>query len=183
MGWSASVLSDCSDQKIAQTGIKASLGAFCQVEPLTGGAPNGRSWPADSPDQPVDPSKDMRISGSFYGVTVSPADGSVFMLTGSSPIAVLPHVYKKLKYDPPHDFMPVTTVCTFSFMLSVGPLVPQRVKTLDDFIQWCRANPKLATYGTLGVGTAHHFIGFMLARAAGFELQRIPVIWKHILNA
>ena len=28
--------------------------------------------------QPVDPKKDMRISGSFYGVTVSPADGSVW---------------------------------------------------------------------------------------------------------
>jgi tripartite-type tricarboxylate transporter receptor subunit TctC len=104
----------------------------------------------------------------------SPADGSVFMLTGSSPIAVLPHVYKKLKYDPPHDFMPVTTVCTFSFMLSVGLLVPQSVKTLDDFIQWCRANPKLATYGTLGAGTPHYFIGLMLARAAGFELAHVP---------
>src|SRR5258708_27599729 len=104
----------------------------------------------------------------------TPADGSVFMLTGSSPIAVLPHVYKKLKYDPPHDFIPVTTVCTFSFMLSVGPLVPQSVKTLDDFTQWCRANPKLATYGTLGVGTPHHFIGFMLAHAAGFELAHVP---------
>jgi tripartite-type tricarboxylate transporter receptor subunit TctC len=104
----------------------------------------------------------------------SPADGSVFMLTGSSPIAVLPHVYKRLKYDPSQDFIPVTTVCTFSFMLSIGPLVPQSVKTLDDFIGWCRANPKQATYGTLGAGTPHHFIGFMLARAAGFELAHVP---------
>jgi tripartite-type tricarboxylate transporter receptor subunit TctC len=104
----------------------------------------------------------------------SPADGSVFMLTGSSRIAVFPHVYKRLKYDPPQDFIPVTTVCTFSFMLSVGPLVPQSVKTLDDFIRWCRANPKQATYGTLGVGTPHHFIGSMLARAAGFELLHVP---------
>jgi tripartite-type tricarboxylate transporter receptor subunit TctC len=104
----------------------------------------------------------------------SPADGSVFMLTGSSPMAVLPHAYKQLKYDPSKDFIPVTTVCTFSFMLTVGPLVPQSVKTLDDFIQWCRANPKQATYGTLGVGTPHYFLGFMLARAAGFELTHVP---------
>jgi tripartite-type tricarboxylate transporter receptor subunit TctC len=104
----------------------------------------------------------------------SPTDGSVFMLTGSSPMALLPHVYKRLKYDPSQDFIPVTTVCTFSFMLSVGPLVPSRVKTLDDFIQWCRANPKQATYGTLGVGTPHHFLGFMLSRAAEFEFTHVP---------
>ena len=104
----------------------------------------------------------------------SSADGSVLMLTGSSPMAVLPHAYKKLKYDPSQDFIPVTTVCTFSFMLTVGPVVPQSVKTLDDFIRWCRANPKQATYGTLGVGTPHHLLGFMLARAANFELTHVP---------
>jgi tripartite-type tricarboxylate transporter receptor subunit TctC len=32
----------------------------------------------------------------------SPADGTVFMLTGSSPMALLPHVYKRLKYDQAH---------------------------------------------------------------------------------
>jgi tripartite-type tricarboxylate transporter receptor subunit TctC len=104
----------------------------------------------------------------------SPADGSVFMLTGSSAIALLPHVYKQLRYDPSKDFMPVTTVCTFSFLLSVGPLVPTSVKTLDGFVQWCRANPRQATYGTLGAGTPHHFLGFMLARAAGFEFTHVP---------
>jgi tripartite-type tricarboxylate transporter receptor subunit TctC len=103
-----------------------------------------------------------------------PADGSVFMLTGSSPMALLPHVYKRLKYDPSKDFTPVTTVATFSFMLSVGPLVPSGVKTLNDFIQWCRANPERATYGTLGAGTPHHFLGFMLSRAAGFEFTHVP---------
>src|SRR5262245_15158656 len=104
----------------------------------------------------------------------SPADGSVFMLTGSSAIALFPHVYKRLRYDPSKDFIPVTTVCTFSFMLSVGPLVPASVKTLDDFVQWCRANPGQATYGTLGAGTPHHFLGFMLARAAGFDFTHVP---------
>jgi tripartite-type tricarboxylate transporter receptor subunit TctC len=102
------------------------------------------------------------------------ADGSVFMLAGSSPIAVLPHVYKRLRYDPSRDFIPVTTVCTFSFMLAVGPLVPPGVKTLDDFIRWCRANPGLATYGSLGAGTPHHFLGVTLAREAGFEFTQIP---------
>src|SRR4030095_1306424 len=39
---------------------------------------NGKRDAYVEPDQPVDPMKDKRISGSFYGVTVNPADGSVW---------------------------------------------------------------------------------------------------------
>jgi hypothetical protein len=39
---------------------------------------NGKRDDYVEPDQPVDPAKDKRISGSFYGVTVSPADGSIW---------------------------------------------------------------------------------------------------------
>jgi hypothetical protein len=39
---------------------------------------NGKRDAYVEPDQPVDPTKDKRISGSFYGVTVSPADGSIW---------------------------------------------------------------------------------------------------------
>jgi tripartite-type tricarboxylate transporter receptor subunit TctC len=46
-------------------------------------------------------------------VKSSAADGSTLLLTGSSSMAVVPHVYKKLNYDPLRDFIPVTTVCKF----------------------------------------------------------------------
>jgi tripartite-type tricarboxylate transporter receptor subunit TctC len=107
-------------------------------------------------------------------VKSSAADGSTLLLTGSSSMAVVPHVYKKLNFDPLQDFTPVTTVCSFPFTLTVGPMVPAQVKTLADFVAWCRANPKQATYGTLGAGSLHHFIGVTLARAAGFEFVHVP---------
>jgi tripartite-type tricarboxylate transporter receptor subunit TctC len=107
-------------------------------------------------------------------VKSSAADGSTLLLTGSSSMAVVPHVYKKLNYDPLQDFTPVTTVCSFPFLLTVGPMVPGQVKTLADFIAWCRANPKQATYGTVGAGSLHHFIGVALSRAAGFEFVHVP---------
>src|ERR1700681_376847 len=107
-------------------------------------------------------------------VKSSAADGSTLLLTGSSSMAVVPHVYKKLNYDPLQDFTPVTTVCNFPFLLTVGSMVPGQVQTLADFILWCRANPKQATYGTLGAGSLHHFIGVALSRAAGFEFVHVP---------
>ncbi len=39
---------------------------------------NGKRDAYVEPNQPVDPMKDKRISGSFYGVTVNPADGAIW---------------------------------------------------------------------------------------------------------
>src|SRR6266702_4937571 len=39
---------------------------------------NGKRDAYVEPNAAVDPAKDKRISGAFYGVTVSPADGSVW---------------------------------------------------------------------------------------------------------
>jgi tripartite-type tricarboxylate transporter receptor subunit TctC len=104
----------------------------------------------------------------------SAADGSVMALTPASLIVLFPHVYKSLNYDPPRDFIPVTTVCTFPYLLTVGPMVPREVKTVADFIGWCRANPAQSTYGTPGSGSPLHFTGVLLSRAAGFEFLHVP---------
>jgi hypothetical protein len=82
----------------------------------------------------------------------SPADGTVMILTPASMVAVFPHVYKTLSYDAFKDFTPVTTVCSFTFLITVGPMVPAEVRTLADFVKWCLANPKQATYGTAAAG-------------------------------
>jgi tripartite-type tricarboxylate transporter receptor subunit TctC len=102
------------------------------------------------------------------------ADGSVIALTPGDQITLFPHVYKKLGYDPLRDFVPVMTVCTVQFLLTVGPMVPATVTTLSAFVDWCRANPKLATYGTPGTGSRPHFLGAALARAGNFEFVHLP---------
>jgi tripartite-type tricarboxylate transporter receptor subunit TctC len=104
----------------------------------------------------------------------SPADGSTMVLTPASMVAVFPHVYKRLGYDPFKDFIPVTTVCSFPFLITVGPMVPAEVTTLADFVKWCIANPKQATYGTAAAGSMLHFIGVTLAKAGNFEFVHLP---------
>jgi tripartite-type tricarboxylate transporter receptor subunit TctC len=104
----------------------------------------------------------------------SAADGSAMVLTPASMIVLYPHLYKPLGYDPLRDFIAVTTVCAFPFVVSAGPMVPGEVKTLADFVAWCKANPRLASYGTSGAGSMLHFAGMMLARAANFEFTHVP---------
>lgn len=101
-------------------------------------------------------------------------DGQTILLTPASMMMIYPHVYPKLSYDPVKDFKAVTPLVTLPYAISVGPMVPASVKTLKDFGQWCKENPKLASYGTPGAGTAPHFLGVMLGRAWGGEYLHIP---------
>lgn len=102
------------------------------------------------------------------------ADGSVTILAPASNLAVFPHVYETLGYDAFKDFVSVTTVCSFPFLITVGPMVPAGVRTLADFVKWCAANPKQATYGTAAAGSMLHFTGVTLAKAGRFEFVHLP---------
>ncbi len=104
----------------------------------------------------------------------SPADGSVMVLTPAVALCLYPHVYKSLSYNPQQDFTPVTTICTTPMAYVVGPLVPSSVKTLADFIAWCKSNPAQSSYGSPGAGSPLHFLGVQLSRAAGFEYLHVP---------
>lgn len=103
-----------------------------------------------------------------------PADGTSMILTPASDITIYPHVYKTLAYDPLRDFTPVSTVCSFPFLITVGPMVPRQVATLADFTNWCRDNPKLATYGTAAAGSMLHLTGVTLAKVGGFQFVHLP---------
>lgn len=105
---------------------------------------------------------------------LSPADGRALTLTPASMLVIYPHIYNSLNYDPVTDFIPVSTVCSFPFLVTIGPRVPSGVKSLTEFIVWCKANPSEASYGSPGAGTMLHFTGVMLARAAGFEFVHVP---------
>jgi tripartite-type tricarboxylate transporter receptor subunit TctC len=104
----------------------------------------------------------------------APADGSTFALTPMSMVVIFPHTHKALGYDPLADFLAVTTVTEFPFVVSVGPLVPATVTTLPEFIAWCRQNPAQAMYATSSAGSTLHLTGVALARAARFEFQHVP---------
>jgi tripartite-type tricarboxylate transporter receptor subunit TctC len=102
-----------------------------------------------------------------------PADGSMMLFTPAFPMAIFPHIYKTLPYDPLQDFVPVATTGKGAFALSVGPAVPASVRTLADFIAWSKANPNNATFGA-PAGGGQHFAGVQFARLAGVPLRMVP---------
>jgi tripartite-type tricarboxylate transporter receptor subunit TctC len=103
---------------------------------------------------------------------LAPADGSVILCMPGGNATIFPHVYKNLRNDPLNDLVPLGTACEFSFGLAAGPATP--ATTLKEFIDWAKANPGKASYGTPGGGTAMHFLGVMLGREAGIDFQHVP---------
>ncbi|MES2610113.1 MAG: tripartite tricarboxylate transporter substrate-binding protein [Pseudomonadota bacterium] len=104
----------------------------------------------------------------------TPANGGTLLLTPTSVLTLYPHIYKNLAYDPFADLLPVTRAATTTFALCVGPLVPASVKTLAQYLDWCRANPGSASFGSPGAGSSPHFLGAMLARYSGVPLLHVP---------
>jgi len=105
---------------------------------------------------------------------LSAPNGSTLLLTPSSTMALYPHIYTDLSYNPLTDFAPVSHVCDFVHGLAIGPSVPESVNTLDDFLAWCKANPTKANCATPGEGSSPQFLISTLSRASGVELQPIP---------
>ena len=104
----------------------------------------------------------------------SPADGSALALSPWSALAIYPHIYSKLSYDPVRDFVPVSIAAVMHHGLAVGPLVPASVKTVKDYLAWAKANPKDASYGSPAAGSTPHFIGALLGINNGVDLKHVP---------
>jgi tripartite-type tricarboxylate transporter receptor subunit TctC len=99
-------------------------------------------------------------------------DGMTILLSPIAPMAVYPHVYADLAYDPIQDFEPISQIATFDFAVAVSRLVP--AKTLPELVGWLKINASSATYGTPGAGTLPHLFAVSFAGSAGLELRHVP---------
>ena len=106
-------------------------------------------------------------------VKAAAPDGATVLLTPMSMLGIYPHTYKKLPYDPVADLTPVSGAALFDYGFAVGPMVPASVKTVPEFLVWCKANPALANFGSPAAGSSPHFIGTLLGRSANVDLRHV----------
>jgi tripartite-type tricarboxylate transporter receptor subunit TctC len=72
-------------------------------------------------------------------------DGYTLILNSNSGGAANVHLYKVLHYDPVKDFAPITSLTRNPLMLTIRSGIP--AKTIDEFVQYAKANPGKLNYG------------------------------------
>ena len=67
----------------------------------------------------------------------------------------------------------MSAAALFDYGFAVGPMVPASVKTVPDFLEWCKANPTQANFGSPAAGSSPHFIGALLGKVGNVDLRHI----------
>ena len=104
-------------------------------------------------------------------VARAPADGYT-LLMGAIHHTIASSVYPKLAYDFQRDLAPITVVAIVPNVLVVNPGVP--AMSVTELIVHAKGNPGKLTYGSAGMGTAHHLIGEVFNERAGTVIAHIP---------
>jgi len=99
-------------------------------------------------------------------------DGYTIGMAASSMIAINPHVYKSLPYDPRKELVGIVLVGDVPNILVVHPDLP--VKTLAEFIAYARANPDKLNFGSTGNGSSMHLAGELFKTITGTKMAHVP---------
>ena len=103
-----------------------------------------------------------------------PADGSVLMF-GTSATTVAQRVTRKqLQYDVEKDLVAITLAGTVSVAYVVSATIG--VRTLPEYIEWLKKNPRKQNFGTTAMGSMTHFFGVLMGQSIGVPLE--PVAYK-----
>lgn len=111
------------------------------------------------------------VVGTHHLVKAAP-DGHTIGMGNLAPLAVNVSLMKKLPYDPVKDVEPVILLERAPLILSVAPGVG--VASLKELVDKAKASPGKLSYGSSGIGGAHHLSGAMFAHQASIDIVHVP---------
>jgi tripartite-type tricarboxylate transporter receptor subunit TctC len=98
-------------------------------------------------------------------------NGTTLLFAGTSHVAIQPHLYANLGYDPLQDFMPISQSVAFDLGFAVSGKVP--VGAMPELVAWLKAHPEQASYGSPGAGSLPFFVGAEFARLVRQKLSHV----------
>lgn len=99
-------------------------------------------------------------------------DGLTLLLSSSGEVAINPHLYKNMSYDPATDLAPVTLIAKIPNLVTVTANLP-----FDDpkgFVDYTVKNAATMTYSSSGVGNIQNVSGELLNSLLGTEVLHVP---------
>lgn len=110
--------------------------------------------------------------GSAYVARQQPADGYTLLLGSTSTLAINPHIYKSLGYDPIKDLQSLTLTHQMPNVLVVGAATPY--KSVAEVVAAAKAAPEKLVYGSAGNGNTMHLAGVVFQDKTGTRLLHVP---------
>ena len=111
------------------------------------------------------------IIGTQEVVRAAP-DGHTLLYTISTTVAMNPHLYSKLPYEPFRDLTPIMYVARSSTILTVPAAAPYN--SVRELVDYAKKNPGKLTYGSFAIGSSSHLNGELLKQIAGIEMTHVP---------
>ena len=101
----------------------------------------------------------------------SPPDGYTLLFVAPNN-AISTSLYKKLPYDFIRDTVPVAGIMRLTNMMVVPKDLP--VKTVQEFIDYCKANPGKVSYASSGYGTSVHMSAELFKAMTKIDMNHVP---------
>jgi tripartite-type tricarboxylate transporter receptor subunit TctC len=124
--------------------------------------------------QPVVIDNKPGVGGVLAATELSRAapDGYTLLIANTGPFAIAPYLQPKMPYDPLKQFSYIGQIAEGSYIAVTRADHPAR--DLKQFVDWAKANPKLANYASGGNGSSTHMNGELLNQVAGTDLLHVP---------
>ena len=105
-------------------------------------------------------------------VAKSAPDGYTLLMATNTTVAVAPHLYSKLPYNPLRDFVPVSEIAYNPQFLDIHPSIP--VKSVKELIALARLRPGQLNYGSAGQGSASHMAMELFKSMSKIDVVHVP---------
>jgi tripartite-type tricarboxylate transporter receptor subunit TctC len=113
-------------------------------------------------------------NGNIGGEAVarSAPDGYTLLMASGSLVAINPHIYASMPFDPAKDIVPVASVARVPFYLVVRAENP--AQDFKAFVADLKSNPGKRNFGSPGIGSSPHLAAELLKKMTGTDAVHVP---------
>ena len=124
--------------------------------------------------QPVVVENRPGASGNIGSAAVarSAPDGYTLLFGSMSTHAMNEALFSSMPFNGVEDFTPVSLLAFVTNTMVINPSVP--AKTVQEFIDYCKANPGKIAYASAGAGSTNHLCAALFKRMAGLKMVHVP---------
>lgn len=99
-------------------------------------------------------------------------DGYTLLLASPAEIAINPHLYAHMPFDPAKDLAPVSKVATAPLVLVVNSQTP--VHSVPELVRYINSKPHGVNFASSGTGGPQHLAGESFRIMSGTKMTHVP---------